>query len=454
LLAIRLMHDDIIAVLLAAIFYLYQNASLLRKLMVRFCHYLIFELKEGSDICGKRRGELYKGVGSRPNLRISPRLLHSCQGPVRILSPRRLIKGLRLGSFFITLKNKVMQIAQIIGADLSKKTIDFYSNEFSQELQIQNCSLGFKQFVKWLKNTGVKLTEVCVVMEHTGLYSFNFEAFLHKHEINFTKVPALAIKRSLGLIRGKTDKLDAKRIARYGFEKKDKLLAQQKPTEVLQRLQMLYSTRDSFVKHRASLMNSVKEFTGVVKNTDSIIKSRLKIINDLSQEIKKVELEIDQLLQSEEALQRNAKLLQSIKGVGKIVAVATIIKTKNFTSFQDSRKFSCYCGTAPFPHTSGTSIQRRTRVSHLADKTMKTLLDLAAKSAVRSDPEIREFYARRLAIGKTKRSTLNIVRNKIIGRMFAVIKRQTPFIENFLTAAQNKFGNNLTLEYAKTQRRE
>ena len=136
-----------------------------------------------------------------------------------------------------------------------------------------------------------------------------------------------------------------------------------------------------------------------------------------------------------EALKQNFHLLQSIKGVGKILALTTIIKTLNFTRFANARKFACFCGTAPFPHDSGTTIKRKARVSHLADKQMKTLLDLSAKSAIQYDKELREYYLKRTEDGKSKMSTLNVVRNKILYRMFAVIKRQTPFLENYLQAA-------------------
>jgi len=66
---------------------------------------------------------------------------------------------------------------------------------------------------------------------------------------------------------------------------------------------------------------------------------------------------------------------------------------------------------------------------------MKSLLDLAAKSAIQYDKELKDYYLKRTAIGKSKMSTINVVRNKIIHRMFAVIKRQTPFVENYLHVA-------------------
>ncbi|MFI5132002.1 MAG: transposase [Chitinophagales bacterium] len=113
----------------------------------------------------------------------------------------------------------------------------------------------------------------------------------------------------------------------------------------------------------------------------------------------------------------------------------TLIKTKNFTRFTNGKKFSCYCGSAPFEHSSGTSIKKRTRISHLADKSMKTLLTQAAKTAIQHDKELKQYYQRRTDMGKSKRSTMNVVRNKLIHRMFAVIKRQTPYINQYLKSA-------------------
>ena len=66
---------------------------------------------------------------------------------------------------------------------------------------------------------------------------------------------------------------------------------------------------------------------------------------------------------------------------------------------------------------------------------MKTLLDLSAKTAIQHDKELKKYYLNRTQNGKPKMSTINVVRNKILYRMFAVIKRQTPFSENYLHAA-------------------
>lgn len=330
-----------------------------------------------------------------------------------------------------------MKLPQIIGADLSKKSIDFISHLSQEHLKTENNTRGYLDFIRWLKKQKINCSAVMIVMEHIGLYSKQFEQFLHQKGLIFTKVSGLAIKRSMGLVRGKSDKLDAMRIARYGHEKFKDLIVVKPGNETLERLKMLHSLRERLVRNRAALITAVKEYqlTCGLKNSDIMIASQLQLIKGFTTQITKIDSTMDDLIRSQPALKRNYDLLQSVKGVGPVLALATIIKTSNFSCFNDARKFACLCGTAPFEKTSGTSIRGKTRVSHYADKRMKTLLDLAAKSAIQYDKELKKYYINRTHNGKSKMSTINVVRNKILGRMFAVIKRQTPFIENYLQAA-------------------
>lgn len=323
-----------------------------------------------------------------------------------------------------------MKVLTIIGTDLSKKTIDVYCSATESHLCIENNLKGFKKMLRWLKAMKVNVLEIMVVMEHTGLYGYLFEEFLHSAEIPFAKVNALQIKRSSGLVRGKTDKIDARRICEYGKQFFHKLERCQQTAPAMKDLRLLHSTRDRLVKQKVALECSIKEYRNIgLSASCQAMKSQLTILRALKKEIKALEEEIRKTIKANEELDRTVTLLKSVKGVGDVLAVATVIKTDNFRRFPTARKYACFCGTAPFEHLSGSSIKGRTRVSHLADKSMKTYLDLAAKSAIVHDPELRSFYLRKTEAGKPKMSTINIVRNKIIYRMFAVIKRGTPFQE-------------------------
>jgi len=327
-------------------------------------------------------------------------------------------------------------VRQFIGADLAKKTIDLCCHSTKSSIHIGNSPAGFKQLLGWLTQQQIDPHQSLIVMEHTGLYGWGFERFLHEHKIAFVKVNALAIKRSMGLVRGKTDQLDAARIACYGYRNQDSLRQQPVTGESIERLGLLQNTRQRLVKHRSALICAIEEYNNIhIAAKDLLIQSQQKVIKVMDSQIEKLELEINDLIHSSEELNGNFKLLTGIKGVGPVVAVAMLVKTHNFIRFDNARQFACYCGTAPFEHSSGTSIRGKTRVSHLADKSMKTLLDLAAKAAIQHDPEIKAFYLRRTEKGKPKMSTINIVRNKLLFRMFAVIKRQTPFIPDYLKAA-------------------
>ena len=129
------------------------------------------------------------------------------------------------------------------------------------------------------------------------------------------------------------------------------------------------------------------------------------------------------------------RLIISIKGVGKQTALFMIVYTHGFTKFKNWRKFASYCGIAPFPNLSGTSIRGRTKVSNLANKKIKSLFDLCAKSAIQHNPEMKAYYYGRLDEGKNKMSTINIIRNKLLARIFAVVERQTPYVDTMKYAA-------------------
>lgn len=329
-----------------------------------------------------------------------------------------------------------MKLQHIIGADLSKRSIDLVCHLSKTHVKINNSIDGFNDFMEWMRKLNIDTSETMIVMEHTGLYSYCFERFLHQHQIAFCKINALEIKRSIGLVRGKTDKLDAARIAEYGYEKRAKLTANQPLSNSLKRLQVLHSTYQRFVRHRAALINALKEYRYIgITKTDLIIQTQQQLIKNFDKQIQKIVSEIEMVINQQPVLNQNFLLLKSIKGVGKILALTVIIKTHNFTRFFNARKFACFCGTAPFDHSSGSSIRKKGRVSHLADKEMKTLLDLSAKSAIQYDKELKSYYLKRTQNGKSKMSTINVVRNKILYRMFAVIKRQSPFIDNYSQAA-------------------
>ena len=325
-----------------------------------------------------------------------------------------------------------MKQKQIVGIDVSKHTLDICIKPAGMTFQITNDVKGFKDFSNKLGFD----TDTLVVMEHTGHYSLKLERFLTGRGINYCKIPALQIKRSLGVIRGKDDKVDAVRIAEYGWLRKDQLVAWGLLAENLVELRSLLSLRTKLVKDRSGYICRQKELKNAEVGSSSGVlnKCHNQIIKALSVQIKIMETQIQEVIKKDQQLKKTQELICSIKGVGKIIAAHMIATTENFKKFIDARKFNCYAGLAPFKHESGSSIKSRSRISHLANKEIKTLLNLAAFCAIRCDVELKEYYQRRVAEGKRKMSCMNIIRSKIVGRMFAVVKRQSGYQELPLAA--------------------
>lgn len=78
------------------------------------------------------------------------------------------------------------------------------------------------------------------------------------------------------------------------------------------------------------------------------------------------------------------------------------------------------------------SLRFRPKVSIFADKELKKILHLAAMSAIRLDNDFRVYYLRKIEEGKNKMSILNAIRNKIIHRIFALIKNETIYQKDFV----------------------
>lgn len=170
------------------------------------------------------------------------------------------------------------------------------------------------------------------------------------------------------------------------------------------------------------------DYSGIInKESNSLIKS-------IEAKMEAVDKKLLEIVNQDKELKGIFDLIISVHGVGKQTALFILIYTNGFTRFNESRKFACYCGIAPFKHTSGTSIRGRTRVSYLANKKLKALLTMCAINTIKKENELKIYYDRRIKEGKSHMSTLNILRNKIVSRIFATVKRGTPYQKVLIAA--------------------
>ena len=317
------------------------------------------------------------------------------------------------------------QFSFFTGIDVSKLWLDIAvfkpTDGVIHQTRINNNVKDIRGFFKGLKkHLKTEITEHLFCMEHTGRYgrAFLTASVLEKAKV-WVELP-LQIKRSQGLVRGKTDQWDAVRIAQYAHRFADKAVFWKPMDKTIEELKELQVKRGRMVKAYTQLTQESKN--------DPLFKKPLQA---LKQGIKTIELKMEQLVQQSEKAKHHYELLQTVPGIGKQTAIALLVVTNGFTRLTESRKLSCYAGLAPFPYQSGSSVKGRTKISKMGDMKLKVLLNLSAWNAIRSIPALKDYFNRKVADGKNKMSVINAVRNKLLALALAVIKRNSPFEKNY-----------------------
>ena len=319
-----------------------------------------------------------------------------------------------------------------IGIDVSKETLDVFIHPSTSYLQVSNSLNGFPVLLEnCIHQCECSLDELFFCFEDTGRYSRLLSSFLDETGITFAMVSSLEIKRSLGLKRGKTDRVDAKAIAYYAWQHKDELRPTKVNSALEGELRQLLTLRNKLIRHRTAYKNNLHELMDILYDgeTNCIRKVHEHMITELNEQIGIVDHRIEELITSSDAWANNYHLIQSVRGIGPVLAKYLIIYTQNFTRFSNPKSFACYAGIAPFEYSSGSSVKGRTRVHPFANKQLKSLLNTAAMAAIQLKGEYKTYFQRRTEEGKNKMSTLNIIRNKLVTRVYAVVKRQTPYVD-------------------------
>ena len=327
-----------------------------------------------------------------------------------------------------------------LGVDVSKATLDIAvvkEGEVVLESKILNENKAISKFLNETRRAlSISADQMTFCLEHTGIYGLHLLHVLDKAKIRICVEPALQIKQSQGMTRGKNDQVDARRIALYAFKNRLELRYWKPQRVVLQKLQALLSLRDRLIKVKVQLEVPIEELTGFLDEdiAKSIASSSKATIKGIEKDLQGVEKEIDELVRKDDTLNTLFKRATSVPGVGKITGLHMIVATGEFERIKEAKQFACYSGVAPFEHQSGTSLRSKPRVSRMANMTMKRLLHMAAMSAIQCCQEIRAYYLRKVAEGKNKMAVINAVRNKLITRVFACIKQQRLYQKNTQTA--------------------
>lgn len=304
-----------------------------------------------------------------------------------------------------------------VGVDICKPRLDLMVLPSGEILEFENSSEGIKQFVKHIK----KLKPTLITCEYTGgleqpLLIACTEANLPIAVVNPKQVRDFA--RAMGK-HAKTDAIDAVILAEFAARMRPSITIPS--SEHVQALEAITSRRRQLLEMTTMERNrrgSTREINARV-SIEAVIAFLEKQVSDLDGQIL-------ELIRADSELKALDALLQSVPGVGRVVA-ATLISSLPELGLAATSRLSALVGVAPMNHDSGS--QRAKRFIRGGRGDVRAVLFMAVQSAVRFNPALKVVYDRLVASGKAKKVALVACMRKLLGILNAVVRDQTPWVD-------------------------
>jgi transposase len=263
-----------------------------------------------------------------------------------------------------------------------------------------------------------QLPPTLIVVESTGGLEYLLLAELCTAHLPVALVNPGRVRefaKSVGVL-AKTDKLDARLLARFGQATRP--APTQLPSEAERFLSALVARRRQLIDMRTAESNRLS-------STHATLRQHIQTHLDwLNVEIRQLEAQVDQCIQAQPAFQQKDEILRSAPGVGKVTAAILVSDLPELGQL-DRKRIAALVGVAPFNHDSGFRRgQRRIKGGRPA---IRTVLYMATVSAVRFNPVIKTFYERLLSQGKLKKVALIACMRKLLTILNAMIRDLKPW---------------------------
>ena len=330
-----------------------------------------------------------------------------------------------------------MSYKLFIGADTSKAKFDFngLDREGLQQLstEVVNCPATIIQWLSELiDGHSLPASQILICIERSGIYSLNLACIAHEMGFAVWMEDALHLAHSFGRVRGKTDAVDAARIAKYAQRNWQDVKLFVPQNEIVTRIRSLVKQRQRMIKAKNILLvpiNEEKEFATV--SIDDLHQSSQETIDRMTQAIKEFDEQIDQLIEADEQLKKKATFAMSVPGFKKVNYRNLVISTEGFVRLDTPRALACNIGIAPFPRQSGKCLNKKPTIGKMGNKAFKTTLTCAVMSVIGGDNNFGRYYKRKIAEGKKHLVVVNALRNKMLHTVLACIKNECMYEEEF-----------------------
>jgi len=316
-----------------------------------------------------------------------------------------------------------------IGIDVSKDWFDACARRGRESpvRRFAQSPAGVADFLGWVKEFGARSAHVC--MEHTGGYESNLALACLGENLSVSLVDGTQIKRyrdSFSKTRAKTDKNDAKLLARYCKERKPALWAPRPEC---------YKQLTELERHRLNLVEQRKAWSCRSDSpcqNELVAQQRLSLREAAELQIEEVDKAIKKLVETSAELSRDVALLDSIEGIAFRSAVRILAEMGPVSNYKTPRDLALQAGLAPIPCESGKNTGRCFLPAY-GNRQLRNALYLPVIVAMRADNEFAEF-TKRVAGNRDKRKMTVVTAGmrKLSHVIHGVLSHQTPYAPDIL----------------------
>ncbi len=318
------------------------------------------------------------------------------------------------------MSNSTARIA-VLGIDVSKNKFDvsLLREGKYRHKAFPNNRGGYERLSEWLQRLDVKELHTC--MESTGVYGEELAEYLYDQGFRVSVVNPARIKgfAQSELIRSKTDKVDASLIARFCVSMNPSLWTPD-PMETRE-LRSLVRRVDVLLSMRQQEQNRLEASNKILK------KSIRKLIRYLDKEIEELKGEINKHIDRDPELRDKRKLLESIPGVGEATIHIILSHFASIEKFKNAKSLTSFLGIAPRHHKSGSSVNRRTRMSKVGRSSLRKAFYMPAVVALRYNPLIAALKVKLSKAGKHNMLIIGAAMRKLVHIIYGVLKNKIPF---------------------------
>jgi transposase len=323
-----------------------------------------------------------------------------------------------------------------IGIDISADTISVSAISNPDNIVFCNDSLsntydGFEELNQQIIRHNIKSKEAVICLEATGVYAEKLCYFFGSKSYRLCLADPHKVNRATKDSLRKNDQIDAHRIAEYAYRYIDKLTYWEPKGEIIEQIKALLTVREHFSEQLTGNQNALKALSRKYYQTPLANKAYEETIQNLKENIKKIDKEIKSLTDKDDSFHNFINLAKSVPGVGLLLAANLFVLTNGLTENLNYKRIASYTGICPYERQSGSSLKLKPRSRRCGPNKLRKLLYLASLSVRTHNAAFKKYFLRKELQGKSRRLILNNIANKILKIICAVINSNTAFILNY-----------------------